>query len=199
MVSFILLIFAIIFAIIIAAVALTIIGQWKCFEKAGKPGWAALIPVYNNWVNCEVVGLNPWWSIVVLIAPFVPIVGSLLSLPLTIYFMVILYVSTARSFGKDDAYAVGLYFLGPIFWFLLGRSDVNYIGATPMNDVIMNFVDENILGKSNTASSTANNTETSSNDVTVNNSQTTQSKFCSSCGYKLESNDKFCPSCGRQL
>ena len=30
-------------AIIIAALA----GMWKTFEKAGKPGWAAIVPIYN--------------------------------------------------------------------------------------------------------------------------------------------------------
>lgn len=33
-----------------------IISLWKLFVKAGKPGWAALIPIYNIVVMLEIVG-----------------------------------------------------------------------------------------------------------------------------------------------
>ncbi|HOO09413.1 MAG TPA: DUF5684 domain-containing protein [Cyclobacteriaceae bacterium] len=47
-----------------------IVGMWKVFEKAGKPGWAAIIPIYNIIVLLEVVGKPTWWIILMLI-PFV--------------------------------------------------------------------------------------------------------------------------------
>ena len=34
--------------------------MWRIFTKAGKPGWAAIIPIYNILVELEIVG-RPWW------------------------------------------------------------------------------------------------------------------------------------------
>jgi hypothetical protein len=46
-------------------VVLTIAGIWKVFEKAGKPGWAALIPFYNGWTLAEIGDMSGWWGLVV--------------------------------------------------------------------------------------------------------------------------------------
>ena len=35
------------FVIIMAVAVVSIIAMWKIFTKAGKPGWAAIVPVYN--------------------------------------------------------------------------------------------------------------------------------------------------------
>ncbi len=35
---------------------LYVIGLWKTFEKAGKPGWTALIPIYNWIILLEIIG-----------------------------------------------------------------------------------------------------------------------------------------------
>lgn len=192
--------------IVFAIALLAVIGQWRCFTKAGKPGWAALVPFYNQWVNCEIVGVNPYWVLIVLIGSLIsgliPVIGSLLSMAVSVYFMIILYVSTARSFGKDDSYAIGLYFLAPIFWFLLGRENVNYVGPTPMKDYVMDFVNENILGKSSTSTTsttTTTSSTTTSGSAATSDSNTVTVKYCSGCGFKIENNDKFCPSCGKEL
>ena len=47
--------------VIIACSVAIIIGEWKVFEKAGKPGWIALIPFYNNWTLFEISGVNPFF------------------------------------------------------------------------------------------------------------------------------------------
>ena len=47
-----------------------IVGMWKVFEKAGKPGWAAIIPIYNIIILLEVVG-KPTWCIILMLIPFV--------------------------------------------------------------------------------------------------------------------------------
>ena len=44
------------FFIYLAAIILTIAGIWKMFAKAGKPGWAAIVPIYNIIVLLEIVG-----------------------------------------------------------------------------------------------------------------------------------------------
>ena len=89
---------------------------WRIFEKAGKPGWAAIIPIYNVIVMLEIVG-RPWWWIILFFIPLVNIV---------IGFIVALDLS--RSFGHDLAFALGLFFLGIIFYPLLAFGGDSYRG-----------------------------------------------------------------------
>ena len=97
-------------------VAIMIAAMWKVFEKAGKPGWAAIIPIYNYMILLEIVG-KPWWWLLLMIIPLVNIV-----------FAIIMYVELAKSFGKGAGFAVGLIFLGIIFFPILGFGDARYIG-----------------------------------------------------------------------
>ena len=102
----------------LAIFAFVIAGLWKLFVKAGKPGWAAIIPVYNIIVMHEIVGREAWKIVLY----FVPLVN--------IYFFITLYISLAKSYGK---YGIGNYlaviFLGFIFIPLWGLSnDVQYTG-----------------------------------------------------------------------
>jgi len=90
---------------------------WKIFEKAGKPGWAVIVPIYNVIVLLEIVG-RPWWWILLLLIPLVNIaVGFIVALDLS------------RSFGHDVAFALGLFFLGIIFYPILAFGGDSYRGA----------------------------------------------------------------------
>lgn len=109
------------YSIVILIIAiLTIVANWKVFEKAGKPGWASLIPVYNMVVLYQIVGLNPW----LLLLYFVPIVNYIASIVLT----VMQCSRLAKAFGKGTGYAVGLFFLNTIFMLMLSFSDAKYKG-----------------------------------------------------------------------
>ena len=216
--------FVIIIGIALAVSVCSIVGQWKALKKAGKNGWEALIPYYNNWTFCNVVGINPWWVIVVLVSSlvlsYIPYIGSILSYAISIYFTVILNVSVARSFGKSDGYAAGLIFLAPIFWLMLGGKNAQYVGAKPMNDVVMNFVYDKILNKPNPyAGDTGMNMNANMNnsmnqnmnmggfqqnqpmDNIMNNTNPNPqaSKFCTSCGYQITNGERFCPGCGKEV
>ncbi len=88
---------------------------WKIFTKAGKPGWAAIIPIYNVIVWLEIVGRPLWW-IVLLIIPFVNIV-----------FAIIVSIDTARVFGKGVGFAiVGLVIFSVIGYLILGFGSASY-------------------------------------------------------------------------
>lgn len=202
----------------LAVAACTVIGQWKAFKKAGKGGWEAIIPIYNQIVLCQITGVSPWWILIVFGGSFVlgllsaiPVIGVLFTLAsyaLTIYFCVILYVSTARSFGKSDGYAAGLYFLAPIFWLLVGGKNTQYVGPKPMKDVVWNFIEEKILGKGTPGYQQPNNGgfqqqpmnnnfQQPVNNAPVNNEA--QAKFCTACGYKVTNGERFCPGCGKEI
>jgi hypothetical protein len=89
---------------------------WKIFTKAGKPGWAAIIPIYNIIVLLEIVGKPVWWIILLLI----PCVNLVV--------MILIYLELAKVFGQSTGFAVGLILLGIIFLPILAFGDSKYIG-----------------------------------------------------------------------
>ena len=90
--------------------------MWKVFTKAGKPGWASIIPIYNIWVLLEIVGRPGWWLVLMLI-PFVNFIV-----------LIILSIDVAKSFGKGTGFGLGLAFLSLIFYPILGFGDAKYQG-----------------------------------------------------------------------
>ncbi len=102
----------------LAIVAIAIVGYWKLFEKAHKPGWASLIPIYNIIVLFEIIG-RPAWHLILIFIPFV-----------NIYIVITMIIGLCKSFGKSDT---GSYLLAIFFGFVyipyLGFSgDVKYVG-----------------------------------------------------------------------
>lgn len=104
--------------IYLAIIVIAIIGMWKAFEKAGKPGWAAIIPIYNMIILIEIVGKPMIW-ILWLIIPCVNIV-----------FVIWLYNLVSKSFGKSEGFTVGMLLLPFIFWPILGFGDAKYLGPS---------------------------------------------------------------------
>lgn len=100
----------------IAIVVVSIAGMWTTFAKAGKPGWAAIIPIYNIIVWLEIVGRPIWWVVLFLIPCVNVIIAAILS------------IDMAKSFGKGAGFGVGLWLLGFIFWPLLGFGNARYLG-----------------------------------------------------------------------
>src|SRR5437763_7704018 len=95
---------------------LLIVAMWKVFTKAGQPGWASIIPIYNLYIWCKIVGRPGWWIILLLI-PFVNIIVG-----------IILCIDMAKSFGKGVGFGIGLALLGIIFWPILGFGSARYQG-----------------------------------------------------------------------
>lgn len=102
----------------------TIVSQWKVFTKAGKPGWASIVPVYNMIVMIQIADL----SLVYLLLFFVPIAN--------IYALFKIYIGIAHKFGKSTGFGVGLIFLTIIFMPMLAFGDAVYEGNsnTSMNN-----------------------------------------------------------------
>ena len=95
----------------------TLIAMWKVFVKAGKPGWAVIIPFFNAYVFLKIAGKPGWWLILLL----VPV--------LNIIFGIIALAAFAQNFGKGAGFVVGLIFLPFIFYPILAFSDAQYIAA----------------------------------------------------------------------
>jgi len=103
-----------IFALTTAVVEIA--GAWYMFEKAGEPGWAAIIPVYNLLIGIKIAG-KPWWYILLLMIPVVNLVILIITLD-----------GLSKSFGKSSGFTVGLFFLRWIFIPILGFGKAVYVG-----------------------------------------------------------------------
>ena len=102
----------------LAFTILIIAAWWKIFSKAGQPGWACIIPIYNLYVWCKIVG-RPWWWILLMLIPFVNFVV-----------LIILIIDLAKSFGKGMGFGIGLLLLAVIFFPILGFGSAQYQGPS---------------------------------------------------------------------
>ena len=102
--------------ILLAVIVLMVVAMWKVFTKAGEPGWAAIVPIYNIIVFLRISGKPVWW-IILLIIPFVNFIISLL-----------VSLGLAKNFGKGGGFGVGLWLLSPIFILILAFGDAKFVG-----------------------------------------------------------------------
>ena len=100
----------------LAFTILMIAAWWKIFTKAGQPGWACIIPIYNLYVWCKIVG-RPWWWILLMLIPFVNFI-----------ILIILIIDLANSFGKGVGFGIGWLLLAVIFFPILGFGSAQYQG-----------------------------------------------------------------------
>lgn len=109
------------YAFIISIISLIIIiAMWKIFTKAGKPGWAAIIPIYNAVVLFQISGLSPWLLLIGLIPGLGQMALGIIGIIATF--------RLATAFGKDVGYGFGLLFLPFIFYPILAFGDAKYTG-----------------------------------------------------------------------
>lgn len=102
-------------AIIIAIFSL--ITTWIIFKKAGQPGWAAIIPIYNLIIMLKVVKLD-WWHIFILL--FVPFA--------TVVYAIIIRLKLAKLFGKSTAFGVLSIFFSLITDAIIAFGEAKYEG-----------------------------------------------------------------------
>ena len=108
----------IIILLMLGLVVLLIASLWKIFEKAGKPGWAAIVPIYNTIVLLEIVK-KPWWWLLLMLIPYVGFIWAIWATNLLV-----------KSFGKTEAFTVGCIFLPFVFYPILGFGDAKYQGGS---------------------------------------------------------------------
>ena len=98
----------------LAFIVLMVATVWKIFTKAGQPGWAAIIPIYNVIVLLKIIG-KPWWWILGFLIPLVNFIV-----------MILMAVGLAKVFGKGTGFAIGLILLGFVFYPMLAFGDATY-------------------------------------------------------------------------
>lgn len=102
--------------LIIVIFVLTVAGMWQVFEKAGMAGWKAIIPFYNIYILCEIIGRPGWWVFLY----FIPIVFF--------FVWIVMMIDLAKSFDRGLGFAIGLMILPEVFYPILGFSDMQYYG-----------------------------------------------------------------------
>lgn len=103
--------------IFIAIYIFMVVVQWKIFVKAGKPGWASLIPIYNTVVLLQIVGKPDWWVILLM----VPMVNAAV--------LIIIALELAKSFAKSSTFAIFGLILFPIVGYpMLALDKSTYVG-----------------------------------------------------------------------
>jgi hypothetical protein len=105
----------------LALIVFIVVTMWKIFTKAGKPGWACIIPIYNIFVLLDIAGKPAWWFILFLI----PVVNLIV--------MILVLAGLAANFGKGGGFVVGLIFLPIIFYPILAFGSAQYKVAPPAN------------------------------------------------------------------
>lgn len=95
---------------------LLIVCTWRVYTKAGRPGWASIVPFYNFYVLLKIVGRPGWW----LVLFFVPVANVVV--------LVIVCVDLAVSFGEESWFALLLIFLPFVGYPILAFGDATYRG-----------------------------------------------------------------------
>lgn len=174
--------------IALAVGILMIIAQWRIFSKAGEPGWASLIPIYNLYVLYKIT----WGSGIRFLLLLIPLYNIILAIQTNI--------RLARAFGKDDGFAVGLIFLPGIFMLILGFGGAQYCGVPGV------YQQPYGQPQQPNAQQWTYNVQQQPQQQTYAQPQQPQQQtyaqpqqpaFCPNCGQALDPNVKFCPGCGQ--
>lgn len=106
--------------IYLAIIVLVIAGLWKTFQKAGRHGWAAIIPIYNIYNIVKIAGRPGWWVLLY----FIPLVNIIIH--------IVVSLDVAKAFGKSEVFGIlGLWLFSFIGYLMLGFGDATYKGGKP--------------------------------------------------------------------
>ena len=99
----------------LAVLVIFIVGMWRVFVKAGQPGWAVIIPIYNVYVLLKIAGRPGWWLLLCLI----PLVNVVIA--------IVVAIDVAKAFGQSAVFGVVLLFLlSGIGYLVLGFGNYHY-------------------------------------------------------------------------
>lgn len=170
-----------------AIIVIAWIAGWKLFKKAGKKGWEALIPFYNNYILVEISGLNWWWFLLMISPSIVPFTNDDLSgiaEVVSLFATFNCFYNIAKKFKKTTGVSVCAGIFSYIFMFIFAFSNKEkyYKDVKVSNNGVFN---------------NSNNTQNNNSDIKSASKKTY--KYCSNCGTKLEEHYKFCGKCGNKI
>ena len=110
-------VFAVFFVSILLAI-ISLVAMIKVYKKLGLPGWGAIVPIYGQWILLKAVDLPGWLSIL-------PVANGIA--------IIVANYRLAGKFGKSAGFGLGLVFLTPIFYMILGFGKDKVIDGTEGN------------------------------------------------------------------
>lgn len=202
----------ILYLLILAA---SIAATWRIFVKAGEPGWASLIPVYNTYVLFKIT----WGKGLKFLLLLIPV------------YNIVVIIQTmsklAKAFGKSNGFAIGLVLLSPVFMLLLAFGDSRYMGVPGMigNAAYgQNYQSPNYYQPQQNGYAPQQNYQPQQNSYTPQQNyqaqqndyapqqsyqaqqqssyaqpQSRRGSFCQNCGQRIDSDSAFCQNCGNKL
>lgn len=105
----------VIFFISIALAIVNLIAAIKIYKKLGLPGWGVIVPIYGQWILLKAVDLPGWLSIL-------PVANGIA--------LIVANYRLAGKFGKSAGFGLGLVFLTPIFYMILGFGKASVVSET---------------------------------------------------------------------
>ena len=84
---------------------ISLVATIKVYKKLGLPGWGVIVPIYGQWILLKAVDLPGWLSIL-------PVANGIA--------IIVANYRLAGKFGKSAGFGLGLVFLTPIFYMILG-------------------------------------------------------------------------------
>ncbi len=111
------------------------IAKWMMYNKAGKPGWALLLPVYKNVIKLEIADLSPA-LLLLYFTFFIPFIGPIICIIAFFVIRIIAAVNISKAFGKHGAFSIGLIFLPTIFYAILGFGKSEYKKEEKVKEVV---------------------------------------------------------------
>mgnify|MGYP004500703823 FL=1 len=173
--------------ILVGILIFEIIATWKFFQKCGKNGWEAIIPIYNSWIKVEIAGLNWWWFLLLIFSVIVQVSGSddykILIGIVPLFANFVCNYNLAKKFHQDTGFAILMTLFSWIMIPIMAFSEKYQYDSSVM-------VSKNGIFKDNP------NDDDSFQSTQVNTNQNVS--YCMYCGTKLNENDKFCPNCGKE-
>ena len=109
------------FGVTILIVLVFTIAGWRLFSKAGKPGWAIIVPFYNLYIYTQIIK-RPGWRILLYFSIAIPAFGALG----LVFLSIIDQLRLAKVFGRSAGFGVGLLLLGWVFFPILAFSESHY-------------------------------------------------------------------------
>ncbi len=114
-------------------VVVLLAASWRVYQKMGRRGWEGIIPGYNLYTLFGILYGTPMRFLMLLI----PVYG--------IVVLVRYNVELAHRFNRSTGFGVGMAFVPPVFYAILGFGSAQYLDgsyAVPGEDSISQFLDK---------------------------------------------------------